>query len=185
MIYILIPTTKERRLRLEKCINSIRENVSQFPFVICTYENNNEGYVKALSRMIEEIKGVVFLVSDDMVLEKDCIENLYKRYLEAFPNLDGMAQPYENFGHGQNGDSPMIHSDILRPFLELGYHHYADAEIAIALNKQGKYLVVPEAKLFHEHPNEFPELMDETYRQNHSHAGEDNELLASRIKLYE
>ncbi len=183
MFYVLIPTTKERRPRLEKCINAIRESTCQYPFSIITYENDTDGgWAQALLKMIEGINGVVFLLSDDMIVERDCIQTLYKKYIERFPKFDGMAQPYENFGHGQHGDCPMIHTDTLRPFLEIGYQHYADAEISDRLHKQGKYLVVSEAKVFHEHPSQYPELMDETYRKAHSKQQEDMNLFITRMK---
>ena len=58
LLYILIPTTKSRRDRLAKCIQSIKDNVS-IPHAIVTYENSRGGFVPAIHDMLKGINGLV------------------------------------------------------------------------------------------------------------------------------
>ncbi len=75
MITILIPTTPERRERLQNTIESIREHTTQ-PYKLTIYENNYEGYVKAIHTLLDGIDGLVWCLNDDVILKNDTSINL-------------------------------------------------------------------------------------------------------------
>ncbi len=184
MIYILIPTTKERRHRLEKCINSIRESVCPYSFTICTYENENDGgWARACKKMVEGIDDLIFIVNDDMIVEQNCIRILYEKYIETFPENDGIMNPFDTLSLGENCDIPFCHSSVIKPFLDIGYWHYAGQEISRVMKQRAKYAIADEAIVVHEHADFIPGLMDETYRKAHLHINEDMHLLNSRKEI--
>lgn len=179
MIYIVIATTKERRVRLQKCIDAIRE--STIPHSIVIYENNDGGCVLATKKAIEGIHGEMFLLNDDMVIEPDCLEKLKIAYDKAFPNKDGICQPFEDMHKGELAVAPYGHTDTIRPFLEHYIHNFWDNELTTVMKVRGKYLYVPEARMNHEHVLKNPNLQDETYAKNQTKYEHDRQIFRERL----
>ena len=176
MIYCLLPTTKERRPRLQTCIDSIRDSVCNEPITICVYENFDGGWVNATHKIIEGINGVAFLLGDDMVLEPDCIQELWNNYEDGF-----LLQPNEKHHHGNLAVSPFCHTDILKSYLFKGYKHlYSDEELTEVMKAQGKYKPVLTAKLDHQHFSSGQSVFDETYRTSQSYSEHDRLLFNER-----
>lgn len=173
-MFILIPTTSERRPRLEKCLEAIK--ASTIPSIICTMENTGGGWVKNIHEMLEGINGVCFLIGDDCIIAPNCLEKLQTAY-EALPNKEEwLLQPYEQFSEGKIAQMPFAHSDLLKKYIHKGYfQNYSDTELTEVMKKKGRYLYVPEAKLDHQH---FigGAVYDETYKLSHER-GQDDKIL--------
>ena len=164
MLYILIPSTKERRERRQKLLDSIYAQKTTHPFVVCIYESEGEGWAIGLKKMIEGINDTVWLLSDDWVLEENCIEELMNHYNEKFPFKDGMVQPNGHMEGGM-GWCPVVPSNVLPSILD-GYIHYADYEIQDYFKKVGRWSIARKAKVNHEHYSFNKDLEDETYRRH-------------------
>lgn len=168
MIYIAIPSTKERRNRLEKCIEAIKLN-TKYPVAICTYENEERckdiGWVKAVHKLLEGINGLVFILGDDAIIEPNCIEKLYEEYIKLPNKEEWLLQPYEQINKGELATFPFAHSDILKTYISKEYNHnFSDTELTEVMKKKGRYLPVLEAKVYHEHFTVGAKL-DETYKK--------------------
>lgn len=183
MIYIIIPTTKERRERLNKCIESIRLN--NFPVTICIYEGEDGGYVRAVLNTLQGINGLCFILGDDAILDKDCIKTLYEKYESLDNKEEWLLQPYEQIQKGNLATMPFCHSDIIKRYLFSGYkHNYSDTELTDRMLAMGRYLPVLEAKINHEHFTCGAEI-DETYKKNNATMEEDRLLYLKRKNNYD
>lgn len=179
MIYIVIPTTKQRRERLKKVIDALRE--SDVPHTICIYENLDGGYVKAVHNALEGIDGIVWILNDDMVPKPDCLKFLWNAYRQSFAENDGIAQPFEQFHGGNLAVCPFGHSKVLKQYMHQGYkHHYVDTELTLVMKQKGKYLEVPEAFVDHQHYIADSSLLDETYNLTRGGYKEDEALFIKR-----
>jgi hypothetical protein len=176
MIYVVIATTKERRGRLQKCIDAVKE--STIPHSIVIYENMDGGCVLATKKAIEGIHSEVFLLNDDMIVAPNCLEMLKNTYDSNFPNKDGVCQPDDNIHGGRLCTSPYCHTDVLRPFLANYRHHYWDTEFTDVMTMKNKYLIVPQAFLDHQHYTVGRSDIDNTY------AGT-NRTFRDDMKIYE
>lgn len=176
IVYVCIPTTAERRKTLDTAIASIREN--KFPHAILIYENQDGGCAIATHNMLKGINGLVFILNDDMTIGNNCIEILYKKYKEVFPNNDGLIQPYDNFNKGKVAVSAFCHSDIIKKYLHKGYKHkYSDTELTEVMKIKGKYLYLPEADMFHHHE------MDKSKYDNTYKIMEDTSIIDKELYL--
>lgn len=180
MIYVVIATTKERRPRLQKCIEAVRE--STIPHSILLYENNDGGCVLATKKAIEGIHSEIFLLNDDMIVEPTCLERLKIAYDATYPNKDGVCQPIENFHNGDLGVSPYCHTDTIRPFLEDYIHNCWDAEFTNVMKMKNKYTIVNNAVLDHQHYLKAKAPFDSTYKKNADTFRRDLDILEVRHK---
>lgn len=164
MIYIVIPTTPERRYRTEQLVKSIQEN-TDIPYVLCVYENNDGGWVKAVYNAIEGINGLVWLLGSDTIVEKDALKTLYNAYTETFPLQDGICEPFNEM-HGETlCQHPFGHSETIKKYLDKRFvHWYSDTYMTLLARKDGKLLYVPEAKIQHNHFVNGKAEVDETYK---------------------
>lgn len=178
MIYIIITTTKQRRERLQKCIDAIR--LSTIPHSIVLYENSDGGCVLALRKAISGIDAPVFILNDDMIVEPDCLRTLYDEYLKD-PSC--VYQPYEGIHEGKLAVSPFCHSSTIKPYFEKGYiHSFWDTELTIMSMAFNKYRIINTAKLDHQHVIRDPSLQDETYKISQDSLAVDT-LLFNQRKL--
>ncbi|MFA6158882.1 MAG: hypothetical protein WC763_04670 [Candidatus Paceibacterota bacterium] len=187
IVYVCIPTTRERRARLQTCIDHIR--VNDFPHVIVLYENQDGGCVAAEHNMLQGIEGLVFLLNDDMEIAPDCIRRLYEAYrknAEEMSNVDDfekplMLQPFEQIHKGRLAVSPFCHSSVLKKYVFKGYNHnFNDTELTEVVRAEGRYVFVPEATMVHRHGTEENGLMDETYRMTSATYRKDRALFHER-----
>jgi len=172
MLSIIIPTTPERRERLNMCLDSIRNSSVESRIVI--YENNKGGYINAVLKAIEDINGIVFVINDDMILDKYCIENLLKEY------NDNLVYPDDEINNGTLATTYMCSADYVRKYLNPVYHHnYCDTELTDIARIQGKLKYVPSAKLEHRHwTTGAPK--DSVYERNSKYLNEDRDLYFTR-----
>jgi hypothetical protein len=182
MIYVVIATTKDRRTRLQVCVDAIRE--STIPHSIVLYENLDGGCVLATKKAITGIHGEIFLLNDDMIVKPTCLELLKNAFDKNYPNKDGVCQPL--FGDSVPGSAgaPYCHTDVIRPFLEDYIHRGWDTEFGKVMKMKGKYTIVHEASLDHRHVHKNnPDVKnDDTYRMREASKIHDVELYAERLK---
>lgn len=187
MIYIIIPTTKERRGRLARCVDALKQN-TKYPICIVTYENEKDctdvGLVPAVHKMISGINGLMIMYNDDVIAENDFVEKLYEAYLAKPENErdEWMFSPWENFHKGENAAFPLCHTNVIKKYLYKGYNHlYSDIELTQKMKMLGRYQPVLEARAHHYHFLENNNLEDETYKSSQALNGKDRELYLKRL----
>lgn len=178
MIYVVIATTKERRQRLEKCLAALRESTMAHAVVI--YENTDGGCVKATRRAIEGIEGPMFLLNDDMIVEPDCIEKLFNRWM-ALRDGEVICQPWEKMHGGNLAVAPFGLAKTIRPFLEHYTHNFWDTELTMVKTAFAKYVPVLEARLIHEHFSQGMAPLDETYKLTQGKYLDDQKIFRARM----
>jgi len=181
LVYVCIPTTKERRARLQVCIDHVRAN--DFPHAILIYENQDGGCVAAEHNMLNMIDddALVFILNDDMEIAPDCLRTLYQAFIRAYPERDGVVQPFDQIQQGKIAVSPFCSSRTIKKHVFKGYiHNYNDTELTEVMKFLGKYLYVPEARMIHRHGNDSNGLMDETYRMTSAKYRQDQAVFAAR-----
>ncbi len=165
MIYIMIPTTKERRPQTDRLLQSIRENTEDIPHCVVLYENSDGGWVKALHRAMEGINDFVMLIGCDCVVQKGWLSTLWNAFLKAYPTGNGVVEPYNEFHHGKLCQHPLGHSLIIKQYLDKDFvHNFSDNWMTDRLNEVGGYTYVPEAKIEHMHWANGKAEQDETYK---------------------
>jgi hypothetical protein len=174
MVFVVIPTTKERRARLEKCIASLRENAGM-PFTLCIYENEPRGAIIAMHEMLEGITGLVWWIQDDVILtEPNTLKRLYDQY------QSGVLCPDDGIVHGEIITLPFCLAHWLKEFTFKGYYHnYADREFTDVMKKYNLYKYCPNIKVDHQHWVNGKAERDETYKLQLNK--NDKELYEKRI----
>jgi len=181
MITILIPTTPERRERLATCIASIREHTTM-PYKLMVYENNYEGYVKAIHTLLEGLEGLVWCLNDDVVLKNDALKILYDTFDELYPKWNGLLQPKDGIQEGNVCTLPFCHSKIMRQLTFKGYHHnFADQEFTMRMSSMGLYKYIPEAVVEHQHWINAKAEKDKTYTGSQGKFEADQKLFEERV----
>lgn len=174
-VYVIIPTTPERKDRLKLCIDALN-NSTYKPVIVCTYENTLGGCVEPQLKMLERINGIVFILNDDMIVDKLCIEKLMEKYQYGL-----LLQPDDHIHNGNLATASFAHSDTIKKYLHKGYkHNFNDNEITDRATADGVYTPVLDAKLYHLHFTMNPELVDDTYRASQSFFEQDRALYIKR-----
>lgn len=177
IIYIVIPTTKERRPRLRELLDSIDENTEGMKYAVVVYENDDGGWVPAVHNAIQGIDGYVVLLGSDVVVKKDWLKNLWDGFCRQFPNKDGAAQPYDEINNGSLCQHPLAHSDTIRKYLDKDFiHNFSDNWMTEMLIADGKYLYVPNAIVEHKHFVNKKAKKDKTYEKVFSTYGRDQQV---------
>lgn len=160
MIYILIPTTPERRHRCNELVKSIQENTHDIPYTICVYENNDGGWVPAVYNALEGINGIVWLLGSDCIVENNAVKTLFDNYKEGY-----VLEPFNEMHNDTLCQHPFGHSDTIKKYLDKRFTHwYSDSYFHLQAKRDGKLLYVPEAKIQHNHFVNGKAEVDETYK---------------------
>lgn len=164
LIYIVIPTTKERRGRLRELLDSIEENTEGMNYSIVIFENELGGWVPAVHKALSGINGFVVLLGSDIVVKKDWLKILWQEFIRQFTDRDGAAQPFDEINNGRLCQHPLAHSETIKKYLDRDFiHNFSDNYMTILLQREGKYLYVPEAKIEHKHFINKKAEKDKTY----------------------
>lgn len=177
-IIILIPTTPERRERLARCIESVREN-SNHPHVIMTFENTI-GWVGAVREMLSKLNpySLAVIINDDCVPQKDWLKILYASHLM---HPDHLLQPNDGIMQGKVATMPFATVGYLLENIYDGYKsYYADTELTDRAIRQNRYGYVPEAIVTHEHWSNGQASKDQTYHSQEVNLEHDRALYESR-----
>lgn len=154
LVVICIPTTPERRNRLLKCIESIHA-FAGYPCAIMTYENNYQGYVKSIHKILECLSPntLVWCIGDDIVLrEPDTVKRLVQEYKVLYPRLDGVVNPNDGIQCGALCTVPFTTAGIMRDNTPKDFfHNYADNVFTDSMKAAGKYTYLPHITVIHEH----------------------------------
>lgn len=171
LIHVLIPTTEERRPRLQKCIESIHRNAG-FPHIISTYENYQEGFVRPCFNLLKDLEAqtMVWCIGDDTILtEPDTLKRLMEVYDQMYPGKDGVVQPDDGIQHGNIITMPLC---TAKTMLDKGIYldfflNFCDNIFSEVMKKEGKYTYCPGIIVDHQHWVNRKASPDETYK----HAG--------------
>lgn len=165
MITVLIPTTPDRRTRLQECLTAIWENTTDIEYRVVIFENEI-GWTKAIHKALEGIDGYVVVIGSDVIVKTGWLRTLNNKFFEAFPEGDGVASPYDEFHNGKLITHPFAHSKTLLKYISTEYFHcFSDNELTDRAIADGKYIYVPEAKIDHRHVLNHKADIDDTYRK--------------------
>lgn len=187
MINILIPTTKDRRERLAKCIEAIRASVCTEPITVSTYENADGGFIAAIHKMLEPLKdeAIVFCIGDDVIVDKNCLQELFN----AFSSRKHMSkagqsfviQPFDEFHDGKISVNPFTEAWVMKRYQYKGYiHNYADVEFTELIKERKMYVYFPQAKVEHVHYLNKKAAFDKTYKGEAGFNDHDKNLFHKR-----
>jgi hypothetical protein len=190
MVYVCIPTTRERKKRLDDCISAIRSNAGYSNYSIVVYENIGEGYQVAVRKMVSGLgDSLVMVINDDMIVENNFLINSYSAYVEKFPNMDGLGSLNDNNMYVNVAIVPFAPASILYNYIYSGYTHYGgDPELAQIFISKNRFLPIHDAIINHIHPfydksNKRPDIVDETYKSTKEKFWDkDNNLFLERRK---
>lgn len=151
MITVILPSTPERVDRRRECLLSLTMNAGM-PFNLHMYISEKEGWVKSVHKALRGIEGLCVIIGDDMVFGKDWLKILYESYMKQFPEMDGLAQPYDEIHRGKLAVCPCAPAHLLREMIYKGYkHNFSDTELTVRMQSKNKYLYVPESIVEHKH----------------------------------
>lgn len=164
MIYIIIPTTKDRRPRTKELVKSIEETSDGIEYAIVIFENELGGWVPAIYKAIEGIDGLVWLLGSDCIVKDGALKTLYETYMNNFPNNDGVCEPYNELHGDKLCQHPFAHSKTIKKYLDKRFTHwYSDNYFTILANNDNKLVYVPDAIIEHNHFINGKAQLDETY----------------------
>lgn len=153
-VVVCIPTTPERRLRLQKCVESLTRYAG-YPFVLCTYENQYVGAIAAIHAILDRLDpdALVWWIGDDVVLsERDTLRKLVERFEEKFPDRDGVVNPNDEIQHGRIITAPLATARILKEGQSKEFfHNFADNLFTDIMVSRGKYEYVEDVHIQHHH----------------------------------
>ncbi len=166
MIYIVIPTTKERRPQTDRLIASIRENTQEIKHCIVLYENSDGGWVTALHNALESINGIVVLLGCDTTVGPGWLSILWQAYRKAYPMGNGVVEGYNELHNGTLCQHPLGHSLVIKKYLDKDFvHNFSDNWMTDRLVEKGLYTYVPDAIIEHHHWVNKKAEHDETYKK--------------------
>ena len=189
MVYICIPTTKERRSRLSVCLDAIRENANYSDYCIMIYENDGMGCVAATRKMLKDLgNNLVLVLNDDMLGQADFLRISVEFYNSEFPNNDGLCALNDGVQDISNIDNYVASvqfapADLLYKYIYSGYFHYFnDNELADIFRSKDKFSIVYNSKIDHVHHGFKHDLnlLDLTYMKTQEHYEEDEKLYMLR-----
>ncbi len=206
-IDIVIPT-RNRIEKLEGTLDSIPKRLPNVSIiVVCdgdrdTFEYLIKNHKEVHAELVPENKGTVFCRNwgsrnvkdgllygtDDIIFLENSIENALECFNKNFPDDDGVV------GFVQEGNSfhPTGIALVGQKFLQRYpskqlfcpyYFHFACFEIYNLCNKLGnKFVQEEKARVFHYHPCNFPDQMDQTHKDARKFKQEDFIMKAKREK---
>ncbi len=184
-ITIVIPTTPERRPRLQVLLDSIYKNTKTGTYKILIYENLDGGWVKAVHNSLEGIDGLVILLGSDTTVEDGWLEELIRVFWEKFPKGDGIVEPYNEFRGDKTSQHPFGMAETIRRFLYREYiHNFSDDDMTDCLKHYDLYAYAPRAIIRHHHMINGQAEMDETYKTifNKENWAKDEALYKKRVE---
>lgn len=183
-IVIIIPTTKERRARLDNCLSFIREN-SDYPYMVLVFENLMGGVVPAMREAAKTLNPdqLVCVLGDDCEPRKNWLKILVETFKNNFSDGDGLVQPDDGTGRkGGIASYPVCTARYLLDWAYSGYtHNFCDEEMALTAKAMKKYAYVPESVVDHRHHSNTEGIAhDATYQLEDRSANKDRLLFCNR-----
>lgn len=177
-VVVCIPTTPERRSRLVTCMESINTHAG-YPCIIMTHENQYEGFVVAIHRILECLADdtMVWVIGDDVTLhEPNTLKRMVEAYEEIYPERNGVVNPNDGVQCGALITAPLTTAKIMREGTPKDFFHsYADNVFTEKMNRFGVYTYLPEVKITHNHYCNGLAEKDYTYTVASEHLQKDYE----------
>lgn len=175
---VLIPTTKERRDKLDLLIPRIRESAGMNHLLVI-YENNDGGCAIAQLNAIKSLADDdhMIILNDDMwPMTESWLKILYDKFLETFPDGQGIIQPNDCIQRGKVAVSPFTTVGFYRKYFPTEFlHNFSDTVLTDRARKMGKYAYIRDVVIEHRHWKKGDEL-DETYKISNKTYARDREL---------
>ena len=183
MIYVCVPTTEERRPRLQKLIDSVRK--SDYPnLTLVIHEGKHPGCVESIHALVEGLgdNTMCMWLSDDNTIEPDTISRLWEAHQKTFEGAWGYAQSYNEIQGATLITAGLCQAGMVKRYFYKGYiHNYSDNEFTEVVDSLCMHVYVPEAIVHHEHVSAMrPDLQDETYESNQMSKEQDRQLWLKR-----
>jgi len=181
MIYVLIPTTPDRKKRLRGAVASVKRSVCSEPIEIRIDVNNYEGAVKALLRLFHSVDGLALFLGDDCEVMPDTIQILHDAYVKRFPDQDGMCASADAKSLIISLAHPFAHTKTFIEHTHPGYfHNFVDREWFDRMQYRDRYLAVPKARILHNHWSKELSPIDNTYKVGEASSDADGLLYNQR-----
>jgi GT2 family glycosyltransferase len=153
-VVVCIPTTPARKDRLNECLKTIELNAG-WPCIIATYQNENEGFVAAIHKILGRLRPetLVWCIGDDArLVEEDTIKRLVGEFWSRFPDRDGVVNPDDGIQNGRIATLPLCTAKVMAENTSKEFfHNYADDVFTERMKHVGKYAYIPNVKVKHEH----------------------------------
>lgn len=126
---------------------------------------------------------------DDLVFEKDALENALVAMEKYFPDGNGVIGLNQINIPANKTSIPLVGSEFMRrfsykqPFYPGYYHFGGDTELGTLAMRLGKFHFCKEARVVHNHPGHSDRPVDETHRLARIHQEKDLELLRNRLAV--
>jgi len=177
-VYICIPTTVERKERLEVLKESLRVNAG-YPYIVATYENFQEGFIKPIHKLLSGLKPdtLVWCIGDDtLLIEKDTLKRLVEAYKPSC-----VVNPNDGIQCGAIITMPLCSAETMKKGTYIGYFlNSADVEFTMVLTAQKKYIYLPDVNVQHSHWRNGKAPRDKTYTFADEMAGKDAQMFLLR-----
>jgi hypothetical protein len=183
-VLVCIPTTPERRARVDSCLYHIRK-YSNIGCSVLIHENSLGGWVPAMRSIMKSLQPaqLVCVLGDDCEPQEGWLEPLETAFRLNFPDGDGIVQPNDNTWNGLIASYPVTTAGYILKWAYSGYtHNFCDNELAETARKRGKYIYVPESLVLHKHHSNSEVSYDETYKLQELSSSKDQDLYNQRKK---
>jgi hypothetical protein len=182
-IYILIPTTSERRPRLKECLDSL-EKYAGMEYEVKTIEDDERDCIAKGIELLKSVprESLVWILNDDQkLIEPDTLKRLYEIFNREFPNGDGVVQPFESIQGAQLSVAPFGKAITFLKYSWPEYiHYFIDTEMTAVLKKKGLYYAALEVVIEHNHHINGKAPKDNTYENSERHWDHDEEIYLRR-----
>ena len=169
-LFIIIPTTPERRERVKETLQSIEDNSKNVNYEVIVYENEDGGWVPAVHNALDKnnIKDddLVWLLGSDCVLEEGCTQILLDTFQRNFPDGEGIVEPWDVFGDGRLSQHPLTKAKYIRKYLDKRFTHwYSDNWFTEQALDDHKLVFANLARIDHKHFLNGKADKDKTYEK--------------------
>lgn len=185
-VTILIPTMRERREKINKCVDKIVANTNYNPYEILLNIEPDKDWSEKIVTMTKGVKnGLVVFFADDIEVEGNWLTNAVKMYQESFKDGHGLLAFNDGIQYGKWATHGLTSPEFLLKWWYHGYiHFHVDVEISDVAKRLDKYIYCEDAKAIHVHPCVGKAPLDEIYRKNiDGPLQHDKDLYAQRKKL--
>lgn len=164
----------------------IRSNYSHIRVVKPLNQSRNYGSVFCKNLYASRVLDGLLYATDDIIFQENAIQNAFKCFNKCFPYDDGVVGFVQTGNIFHPTGVGLVGQRFLRryPNKQLffpGYFHFACQEIHdLCLKLGGKFIQDCGAVVFHKHPCNFREEMDQTHKDARIKKREDHVLIKDR-----
>lgn len=185
-VAVLIPTTKERRPRLQTAVHSVLDTSCIVKPVIMAYENDGEGYVAALYKMLDILPDdlLVWCLADDVVCEQPgTLDSLVEAFENNASKKNIVVCLNDGIQCGRIATAPLCTVHTLKKWYDPRFfHNFADTLFTERARAAGSFVYLDHIKITHNHPCVGRAPVDDTYNVAQARWNDD-ETLYHQLRL--